>query len=129
MSGRQGSLMRFQADCGHWMVVYSLEPTPEQCPDCADKGRDALASALKYWERDLSSAVSRAEDCGVGDADEWVRENALAVTDDIIQKLQFIGDRCANAAGDLDQAHRELRDILAKIPAKAERLTLPAVAS
>ena len=125
MSDRQGSLMNFKADCGHWMVVYSLEPTPEKCPDCTDKVTQALARSLKYWVDDLRSAVSAAEDCGCGDVDEWLRENGLdEVSEDVAQKLQFIGDRADEAARDLEQSYREICDVVASLPPKAERLTM-----
>jgi hypothetical protein len=33
----RGSLIKFMADCGHWMDCYAKEPTPTECPDCAKK--------------------------------------------------------------------------------------------
>ncbi|MGE2733806.1 hypothetical protein [Mycolicibacterium vaccae] len=117
--------MRWKADCGHWMVVYSLEPTPDRCPDCADKDRDALSDALQRWSRDLSSAIGAAEECAVGDAVEWVRENALGVSDEAVAALQHIGDRASEAAADLELAHGDMQRLIAAIPPKSERLTMP----
>lgn len=122
--------MNWQAECGHWMVVYSLEPTPESCPDCADKSGENLRQCLESWERDLSSAVYRAEDAGLGDAEMWARENGLQLSDEDLSTLQIIGDQISEASRDLDHAHDSLRSfIAAKVPPKVERLTMPSVAS
>jgi hypothetical protein len=32
---RKGSLIKYLAECGHWVDCYSLEPTPIECADCA----------------------------------------------------------------------------------------------
>lgn len=31
----KGTLIKWLAECGHWMECYALEPTPDECPDCA----------------------------------------------------------------------------------------------
>lgn len=120
MSERAGSLMRFQAACGHWTVCYSLEPTPQQCPDCHDEARQVITR----WKRDISSAESHASDCAIDDVQEWLSEDGIELPDDILSQLQAIADQCNDAWNSLDDAETAMRTLLQKMP-KAERLTMP----
>ncbi|OYN76831.1 hypothetical protein [Mycolicibacterium sphagni] len=124
MTERHGSLMHWKADCGHWMVVYSLEPTPAQCPDCADKNRDALESVLKHWGRNFRVAVSAAEECMSDDVAEALRRDGVEAPDELVEKLQLIADKCARAVSDLDDARRDMDKLLGSLPPRTERLTM-----
>lgn len=124
MTERKGSRVQWKAECGHWMVAYSLEPTPPQCPDCADKYRTDLEDVLKRWKSDIGDALSHAEDCGVEDVAEWLREDGTEVSDDDARALQIVADRCGDAMADLEGAEMALRKFIAKLPPKAERLTM-----
>jgi hypothetical protein len=123
---RKGSLIRWRAECGHWMVTYSLEPTPPLCPDCADKDRNALEKLLSSWARDLSRAVTVAEDCYFGDVvGEDLTKQGITAPDETVAKMQIISDRVHGALADLEQSERELRALAAALPPKAERLSIP----
>ncbi len=47
MKKSKGALIKFLAECGHWMDCYALEPTPSQCPDCASR------AVFGLWDGDL----------------------------------------------------------------------------
>ncbi|OBK22531.1 hypothetical protein [Mycobacterium asiaticum] len=123
MTERKGSLMRWTADCGHSMVVYSLEPTPTSCPDCHDKARKALDD----WWSDISSAESSASECAIDDVAKWLEENDLELPDDIVNQLQDIANLCQSAQSELSYAESRLWRLLQDRLPKAERLTMQAV--
>lgn len=121
MTERKGSRMRWEAECGHWMVVYSLEPTPAECPDCADESR----KELEDWAREVSTAETYASDCAIHDVAGWLDERGIALEPEHVAELQRIADMCDDAGANLNRADAELRKFLAeKLPA-AERLTMP----
>ncbi|UXA19502.1 hypothetical protein [Mycobacterium sp. SMC-4] len=126
MTERQGSLMRWMADCGHWMVVYSLEPTPSCCPDCADAMRDAIIHAF-----DQSAPWIEIE--GPGDFDEWFADSGLdELPADLRRQLAAACEkfeearRLAEEAADVcSTAARDAMRALDKWVPSAERLTMP----
>lgn len=117
MPERKGSLIQWHADCGHWMVCYSLEPTPTVCPDCADASRKVLDDVVSSIDGDLDDAPS------LEDLDEWLDESGVTVPEirDDIRRIAGIAD---DARAQLEHAYFEGRKMLAKYPA-TERLTMP----
>lgn len=119
MTERKGRLMKYQAACGHWMVCYSLEPTPTVCPDCADTSRKVLADMVGWGDIDLDDVPSNAD----GDLDEWLDESG--VEDPEIRKdIHRLAVLTDDARAQLDHAAFEGRRMLEKYP-PVERLTLP----
>lgn len=117
MPERKGSLIRWLAECGHWMVCYSLEPTPSECPDCADASLKVLKDMVGF-DIDLDDVPSDIE----GDLNEWMDESGVTNPDirADIRKLAAIVD---DARAQLDHAYFEGRRMVDKYEA-AERLTL-----
>ncbi|OFB37940.1 hypothetical protein BA059_16720 [Mycolicibacterium sp. (ex Dasyatis americana)] len=120
MTARKGSLMRHMAECGHWMVVYSLEPTPIACPDCSDKLRYELAEAFELDP--LLNAESESFDPGEfpGIPDELAAaiEAACVQYDAAAELVQEAEDLYATAS-------REVREAIDKWLPAAERLVMP----
>lgn len=59
----KGSKIRWRADCGHWVECYTLEPTPEQCADCAAAAGDPRShrpSAPADDESDMLALIDSA---------------------------------------------------------------------
>lgn len=119
MADRKGSLMHWTAECGHRMVVYSLEPTPTKCPDCQDEGRKSISN----WHSDIRRAETHAAESAIGDVRDWLQENDIELSDEILAELQGIADQCNSAWSELDDAEIRLWTLLNKMP-KAERLTM-----
>lgn len=111
--------MRFEVACGHVMVCYSLEPTPQMCPDCADTSRKVFDDMVGF-EPDLEDIPSNID----GELDEWLDESGVTVPEiraDIHRYVALIDDVRAG----LDHAWAEGRGMLKKYPT-AERLVMPA---
>ncbi len=117
---RQGSLMRWQAECGHWMVVYSKEPTPTQCPDCRDELREEL-------ERTFCINPSLSADSDSFDPDEFPSVPAPlarlleAACDDYGQAAKLVEE----AQDQYDAVESTVRNALDEYLPKAERLSMP----
>ena len=124
MSERKGSLMHWLAECGHWMVVYSLEPTPLACPDCAEKAR----KAAKWFIHNTFLSADGPEnydECAVD-----IPESA-AFPDQLKDELREACERYADAnslierAQDAyDEGERIARDAIDKYLPTAERLVM-----
>lgn len=124
MTERKGTLMRFQAECGHWMVVYSLEPTPKVCPDCSDADLQTLSEIVDAFESAAWTLESEGPPGGSkDDVDQWCDECEItdAAVRETIHQLAALGDDLRATA---DDAVRKAKAIAAKHPA-AERLTMP----
>ncbi|WP_141564420.1 hypothetical protein [Mycolicibacterium palauense] len=122
MTERKGRLMKWKAECGHWMVCYSLEPTPTRCPDCADKSRTALAALVESFD-EVKDRLDLDGPPSTDDAPQWLDE--WGVTDEQIRKdVTALACRADEIRADLFGAHSQARALLTKYP-EAERLTMP----
>jgi hypothetical protein len=122
--GRLGTLTPWRGECGHSFVVYSLESTPQVCPDCADKNRKFLADIIK----DIGKAIYHVDCEGLPSSDDeldnWFNDEGLEeqrMRDDIHKVAQVIDE----ARFRLDQAETMARKLLEEKYPKAERLEMP----
>ena len=117
---RKGSLMRWTGECGHTFVVYSLEPTPEVCPECQDASRKILTELV----RDIGWGKVDELPGDDEELDQWLDESGvheLAMREDI----RRIAALCDDIRAAIDHAEVAACKMLEKYP-EAERLTMPA---
>lgn len=120
----KGSKIQWKAECGHWMVVFALEPTPEKCSDCANKHRDKLHRLLSSWEDDIDSAIYHAESSFIPRINTWLEEEGISVSEATFKRMRTVSEHCGEAMEELTRAQREIRKLVDEVPPKVERLAI-----
>lgn len=113
------SLMKFQADCGHWCEVHALEPTPSACPKCVEREREQAQRTLDNTRKLIGSVLrdiraGRVEELPSADgddSDEWMDE--WSIHDDTIRNdIRQLVSRCDDVHLALDSAEGFAQQLL-----------------
>lgn len=129
MTERKGSLMNWRADCGHSMVVYSLEPTPTACPDCVEKTRKTITRSF--------NCHSTFHVDGPTDLDDWLSDAKLGeLPEGLVTALSLACADYSRAVALADEADDACRDAwyavdkaLDQYAPPVERLSMPEAVS